>query len=1036
MSSNRPKIIERKTKATNKDLDAIVKISEAIHQSFDLDRILQIALDTVLKLKGLDAGTIRIMDEQSSSLILKAYQGFPLKVIRKLKKIKLGEKFSGLVALTGEPILVHDISTSPWLAEISEARADLKSLASIPLKSRSKIVGSMNIYAPNADHFHEQVMQLLKVIGLQIGIAIENAKLLEMLRQSLKQSEYILRSSPNGIITLDVDGRILSFNEAAERILGFSLEEVRQKTYRDAFTNQPEIIAAIEKQELNQEFIFYKKDGERIYINLSHSPIRDEMGREQGSILNFQDITERKKIDEQIHRIARLLSLGQLAAGIAHEVRNPLSGISYVLDDLHDYLKEDEERRELIERATKEVDRLDRSVSSLLDFSQVNRVDLSYHNVNAILEDAFLWIKNRCQDQEVEVLKEYGEDLPEIMLDPEKLKQAFLNLMINALDAMERGGILKIHTRGYSGSQRNPMEQSKFVEVIIEDSGSGIPIQDQNRIFDPFFTTKAEGSGLGLSITHSIILEHRGKISLESEEGRGSRFTIHLPTSYPRKGGILSVGIESGIDVLDPHTHGGWMTYRVVRNIFEGLVDKDLTLENVAYSPIIPCLAKSWEISSDGLIYTFHLREGVRFHDGTLFDAEAVKFNIDRMTNPKAPQYDPKAAHYSIFIWRYLKAVEVVNPLKVRIHLSQPFSDFLAQLTEGGLGSAKMLCPSSWKRYGSQGIKDHPIGTGPFKFIERGKKGEVILEKNYDYWGEMALLDKLIFKPIPEPATRVAALQMGEVDFIFVPPPDTIDILKKAGFMVIQGPVPHIWFMYLNMRDRKMLDPRVRKAINMAIDKERMAQQLLRGTAKVAHGLQAPGCPSYDPDFFDYEYNPKKAKKLLSEAGYPKGFKMTFQTSTAGSGQLIPVQMAEWIRHDLEKVGIDCKLDLHEWIHYIGLWAKGIQEGVEANQISWGMSSDYWLEIVAHSKNWGPNGRNSGYYKNLKVDELLDAARLEYNEQKRIALYRKANGLITKDTAYVPIVNDLAPIVMNKKVKGFIHPPSEWYDFTTVWVEE
>ena len=271
---------------------------------------------------------------------------------------------------------------------------------------------------------------------------------------------------------------------------------------------------------------------------------------------------------------------------------------------------------------------------------------------------------------------------------------------------------------------------------------------------------------------------------------------------------------------------------------------------------------------------------------------------------------------------------------------------------------------------------------------------------------------------------------------IFVPPPDTIEILKKAGFTVIQGPVPHIWFIYLNMKDKKMQDPLVRRAINMAIDKERMARELLRETAKVARGLQAPGCPSYEPDFFDYAYNPREAKMLLEEAGYPEGFKMTFQTSTAGSGQLLPIQIAEWIKQDLEKVGIDCKLDLHEWIHYIELWARGIPDGVEANQISWGMSSDYWLEIVAHSKSYAPNGRNSGYYRNVKVDEFLDKARVEHDEQKRVVLYRKANALITKDAAYVPIVNDLAPIVMNNKVKGFIHAPSEWYDFSKIWVEE
>ena len=133
-----------------------------------------------------------------------------------------------------------------------------------------------------------------------------------------------------------------------------------------------------------------------------------------------------------------------------------------------------------------------------------------------------------------------------------------------------------------------------------------------------------------------------------------------------------------------------------------------------------------------------------------------------------------------------------------------------------------------------------------------------------------------------------------------------------------------------------MQDIRVRKAIGMAIDREGIAKILLKGTAKAAHGLQAPGCPSYDSGIPDYPFDPDEARRLLAEAGYGNGFAMTFQTSTAGSGQLIPIQMAEWIKHDLARVGIDCKLELHEWIRYIDLWANGMEEGIDANQISLG----------------------------------------------------------------------------------------------------
>jgi len=1021
---------------TSRYINAVSAIAEAVSESFDLDRILQIGLKIVLKFEGLKAGTIRLVDLKSGMLVLKAYDGFPPRAIRKLKRIKPGEKFSGLAAMTGKPVVITDISNTPWLAEIAEVRPELKSLASVPLRSKDNIIGALNVYSENSDYFSQRVMQLLKAVGLQIGIAVENGKLVEKYQQNLNWFEHLVRTSPFGIMTCDIDGKIQSLNSAAEKILGVSLENVKEKIVTDAFSDQKAFLSAVSKESTRQAFSFYRKDRGWIFVNLTGSPITNESKQEIGSILILEDVTEKKKTEDQIQRISKLISLGQLASGIAHEIRNPLSGITYVLDDIHDFLQGHDERRYLLEKAIKEVDRVDEIVSGLLDFARVSQIEFSSHNVNAVLDDALLWIRNRCNQQGIEVLKDLDPNLPDIMLDPKKLKQAFLDLVINAVDAMQNGGTLKIQTRGHSRAGRNGKEQSKFIEVMIEDTGRGIPALNQHRIFDPFFTTKPEGSGLGLAITHSIILEHGGKITVDSEEQQGARFSIYLPTSFQKRGGILTVGIESDIDVLDPHRHLGWMTYRVVRNIFEGVVCRDLTKEDVAYAPVIPSLAESFEVSSDNCKYSFHLRKGIKFHDNTPLDAAAIRFNIERMTNPEAIQYDKDAAQYSSFIWKYLEKVVTPSDWTVEIHLNEPFSEFLAQLTEGGVGSARILSPSAWEMYGSQGLKNHPIGTGPFRFVERGKRGEIILEKNYDYWGELPFLDKLIFKPMPEPAARIAALQTGEVDLIFVPPPDTVEILTKAGFRVVQGPVPHNWYLSLNMRSPKMRDIRVRKAISMAIDKEKMARDLLKGTAKAAHGLQAPGCPSYDAAFVDHPFDPSEAKRLLAQAGYGNGLTMTFQTSTAGSGQLIPIQMAEWIKNDLARVGIDCKVEFHEWIHYIDLWANGMQEDIDANQISWGMSSDYWLEVVAHSHNHAPRGKNSGYYHNPRVDELLDAARGEYDEEKKVDLYRQVNVGITQDAAYIPIVNDLAPIVMNPKVRGFVHAPSEWYDFNKVWIEE
>lgn len=519
--------------------------------------------------------------------------------------------------------------------------------------------------------------------------------------------------------------------------------------------------------------------------------------------------------------------------------------------------------------------------------------------------------------------------------------------------------------------------------------------------------------------------------------GCGDYYTHQKPNNKdgigPETGGTLFVSLESNTDVLDPHLSKGWVSFRVLYQIYEGLVSENLG-EHATGDSIVPALATSWDISSDGRAFTFHLRVGVFFHDGTPFDAEAVKYNVERMYKKDAVQYDPIAANTTRYLWKYLESVEVLDPLTVTLKFSTPFYEFPKVLTQLGMGSGGIISPTALRKWGDK-IGEHPVGTGPFKFAE-SSGGKILLERNDQYWGAKAHLDRIVFLQIPDPVARVNALQTGEVDLIFAPPPESIQDLGKAGYVINQGTTTNVWFLSLNTKDPVLKDIRVRRAIAMAINKEKMVRELLKDTAKPAQGLQAPGNSSYDADYKGLPFNIDRARGLLAEAGYPKGFDTILQTSVSGSGQILPVQIARWIQSDLSRVGINVRIETFEWIKYINIWASGIKPGVGITQLSWGMTANYWLDLIVHSGSVPPKGYNSNYYNNKEVDTLLERALTEPNDNRRAVLYRKANEVVMEDAWHIPIVNDLAPIIMNSKVKGFIHNPPEWYDFKLVWISE
>ncbi|MEE9149875.1 MAG: ABC transporter substrate-binding protein, partial [Candidatus Tectomicrobia bacterium] len=255
----------------------------------------------------------------------------------------------------------------------------------------------------------------------------------------------------------------------------------------------------------------------------------------------------------------------------------------------------------------------------------------------------------------------------------------------------------------------------------------------------------------------------------------------------PRQGGTLVYGLETEPGVLDPHIFGPWATARVVMHIFDALVTFDTTTGSPR-PPIVGQLAKSWDLSADGKVYTFHLQRGVTFHDGTPFNAAAVKANIERMTDKDSPYFFERAYARQRVAWRWLQQVDILDDYTIRLTLSQPFSDFLAYLADKQQPSA-MISPTAIKKYGNKGIAQHLIGTGPFTVVEQVPGEKVVLKRFEGYWGKKPYLDRVIIRPIPDPASRVLALQTGEADIITIPPPDSKAQLIKQGFTWMQGDV-------------------------------------------------------------------------------------------------------------------------------------------------------------------------------------------------------------------------------------------------------
>jgi len=486
---------------------------------------------------------------------------------------------------------------------------------------------------------------------------------------------------------------------------------------------------------------------------------------------------------------------------------------------------------------------------------------------------------------------------------------------------------------------------------------------------------------------------------------------------------------------LDPADVTDGESVTVMNNIFEGLVRyKEGSTE------VEPCLATSWETSSDSLVWTFHLRQGVKFHDGTTFDADSVVFSLERLRDPKHPYHQYGEWSYWGWCFAEVAKTEKVDDYTVKITLSYPFAPFLSTMA---MFTVYIVSPANAEQLKDQAFA-HPVGTGPFKFVEWVKGDHITLEKNPDYWGEKAKIDKLIFRIIADPSARLLALQKGEVQGIEFPNPDDLEKIKSdPNLQVLTQPGLNIGYLAINMGEdtpgfeEPYRDVRVRRAIAYAINKKDIVDHLYKGTAIVAKNPIPPTLWSYNDDIVDYDYNPDKAKQLLAEAGYPNGFKTKLWAMPVSRPYMFdPQKIATAIQADLKNVGIDAEIVTYDW----GTYLEKTEEGEHAMCLL-GWTADYadpdnfiYALLDPDVATVGTAG-NVAFYRNPQIHEINMQAQREMNLDKRIELYKQAQVIIHDDVPWIPIAHATQILVFQKDVKGFVLYPTGDYRFESTYIE-
>lgn len=496
---------------------------------------------------------------------------------------------------------------------------------------------------------------------------------------------------------------------------------------------------------------------------------------------------------------------------------------------------------------------------------------------------------------------------------------------------------------------------------------------------------------------------------------------------------IIIFGKSKDAITLDPADSTDGESSAVIVNIFEPLLrfKKEQTI-------VEPALAASWQVSEDKLTWSFKLRQGVKFHDGTPLDAAAVKFNYDRQKDENSPwRFKGKFEYWHLFFGS-VESIEAPQPDTVVFKLNRPDATFLTNLALFNMGISS---PTAIQKYGEDYFK-HPVGTGPFYMKTWIRNEKILLKRFADYWGEPAKIEMLIFKPVPDNAVRLLELENGSINVLDgINPDDVPRIRKNPELSLLTQPGLNVGYLAMNNLKPPFDNVKVRQAINHAVNKKALVDAFFAGGSlgTAAKNPMPSTIWGYNDQIQPYAYDPQKAKQLLAEAGLPNGFKAKLWAMPIARPYMPqPQRIAEAIQADLKAVGINTEIVSFEWGTYLDKLSNGEHDIALGGWIGDNGDPDNFLYTMLDKNNTEKgSAANYAFYRGEAVHDLLVKAQQVYDQQERTRLYEQAQVLIHQDAPWVPLFHSTQMMATESGVKGFyLHPVGEKRFHTIYWSQK